>query len=58
MWLLFMLLSLAVVAVAERIVRLIRHSRFYRSWRRRHGYVWVEDPSNARLGEWVKASKR
>src|SRR4051812_462761 len=58
MWLPFMLLSLAVVAVAERIVRLVRHSRLYGSWRRRHGYVWREDPSNAHLSVWVKAPER
>jgi hypothetical protein len=54
---LFVLLSLAVVAVVERIVRLVRHSRLYGSWKRKHGYVWLEDPENARLGEWVKTSK-
>ena len=50
---LFVLLSLVVVAVFERIVRLVRRSRLYSRWMRRRGYVWLDDPSNARLGAWV-----
>jgi hypothetical protein len=54
MWLLFMLLSLGMVAVIERLVRLVRRSRLYSRWMHRRGYVWLDDPSNARLGAWVK----
>ncbi|HEY3614343.1 MAG TPA: hypothetical protein VGK92_11585 [Gaiellales bacterium] len=55
---LFVLASLAVVAVAERIVRLVRRAGLHGSWRRRHGYVRVEDPENVRLGAWVEPSRR
>ena len=51
---LFVLLSLVVVAVFERIVRLVRRSRLYSRWMHRRGYVWRDDPSNTRLGAWVK----
>jgi hypothetical protein len=51
---LFVLLSLAVVAVFERIVRLVRRSWLYSRWMRRRCSVWLDDPSNARLGAWVK----
>ena len=54
MWLLFMLLSLAVAALLERVVRLVRRSRPYSQWMRRRGYLWIDDPSNERLGAWVK----